>query len=328
MKAIALISGGLDSTLSAKLIQEQGVEIVGLNFRTLFCHGEGKLNFTQQAGGTLKIELKIMDINKEFLEIIKKPLHGYGSNMNPCIDCRILAFKKAKEYMQEITAAFIITGEVVGQRPMSQHKQALRIIEKESGLEGLVLRPLSAKLLPETLPERKGWVSREKLLDFNGRTRKPQMQLAEKFHIKDYSTPAGGCLLTDQEFTKRIRDLVVNDELTLRNAELLKLGRHFRISQNTKLIVGRNKEENERLINLGQADDLLYWPSDVAGPVGLGMGTFDEEMIRLCSQIICRYCDLNGRRNTDIIYKRVSQPQERVLNVSPLEETQIISLRI
>jgi tRNA-specific 2-thiouridylase len=154
------------------------------------------------------------------------------------------------------------------------------------------------------------------------------MQLAEKFHIKDYSTPAGGCLLTDQEFTKRIRDLVVNDELTLRNAELLKLGRHFRISQNTKLIVGRNKEENERLINLGQADDLLYWPSDVAGPVGLGMGTFDEEMIRLCSQIICRYCDLNGRRNTDIIYKRVSQPQERVLNVSPLEETQIISLRI
>ena len=328
MKAIALISGGLDSILSAKLIQTQDIEIIGLNFRTLFSQRRRKLSFAQQAAKILGIKLKVIDINKELLKIVKNPKHGYGSNMNPCIDCRILSFQKAKEYMQESAASFIITGEVIGQRPMSQYKRVLKVIEKESELEGLVLRPLCAKLLPESIPEINGWVDREKLLAFNGRNRKPQIELAKQLHIKDYPTPAGGCLLTDQEFTKRIRDLVVNNQFILRNVELLKIGRHFRISQDSKLIVGRNKAENEELMNLAQADDFLYRPFDLAGPVGLGVGIFNQRLIKLCSQIICRYCDLNGRQSTGIIYKRVSQTQEKVLNISALAETQIANLRI
>lgn len=334
MKAIALISGGLDSTLAARLIKEQGIEIVALNFKTLFCLCDrdttsGCANFAHETADNLGIELKIINVSKEFLDIVRSPKHGYGSNMNPCIDCRILMLKKAKEFMQETAASFIITGEVLGQRPMSQHKQALKIIEKESGLEGLVLRPLSARLLPETIPEEEGWVSRDRLLDFSGRTRKPQIELAKTLNIKDYPCSAGGCLLTDPQFAKRIKDLITHGELTLKNAELLKTGRHFRLSDKAKLIVGRDEKENERLVNLAKTGDYLFTPPyDIAGPTSLGRGIFTEELIRLSCSITCRYCDLNGKKNADIIYRKISDDKEMILDSLPLNESGINNFRI
>ncbi|MBI5144857.1 MAG: 7-cyano-7-deazaguanine synthase [Candidatus Omnitrophica bacterium] len=332
MKAIALISGGLDSTLATKLIKEQGVEIIALNFKTPFCLcdrriSSGCLNYSRQVANNLGIELKVINISDEFFRVVENPKHGYGSNMNPCIDCRILKFRKAKEFMQEIGASFLVTGEVLGQRPMSQHRQALNIIDQESQLEGLVLRPLSAKLLPETIPEREGWVSRDKLLNFSGRTRRPQIALAKKFNLKDYACPAGGCLLTDPEFAKKLRELIRHQEFNKDNVELLKLGRHFRLAPETKLVVGRNEEENKRLINLVGEGDYLFMPKDIAGPTSLGRGAFNEELIKLASSITCRYCDLNGNSIANIIYKRIPK-QEKILQVPATDETKLQALRI
>lgn len=333
VKAVALVSGGLDSTLATKLIQEQGIDIIALNFKTPFClcdrHGAlGCVNYSRQVAERLGIQLKAMNITEEFFKIIAQPKHGYGSQMNPCIDCRILKFRKAKEFMQEIGARFIITGEVLGQRPMSQHRKALKIIDEESGLEGLVLRPLSAKLLEETIPERNGWVSRERLLDFNGRSRKPQMDLAQEFNIKDYPCPAGGCLLTDPAFAHRMKDLLKYGRLDLNNVELLKSGRHFRLSRNAKLIVGRDEGDNARLESLAREGDFLFWPVDIAGPTAVGRGDFSSELIKLCGSIILRYSDLNGNLHSKVSYKRIPEPEEKDLEVIAIEEGQIEEWRI
>ncbi len=333
MKAIALISGGLDSTLAAKLVQQQDIEIFALNFKTLFCRCDRKTanecgNYVFKIATDLGIEVKIINISKEFLDIVKGPRHGYGSHMNPCIDCRILMLKKAKEFMQESGASFIITGEVLGQRPMSQHRQNLTLIEKESGLEGLVLRPLSARLLSETIAEKKGWVDRNKLLDFNGKTRRPQMNLAKNFNINGYPQPAGGCLLTDRQFARRIKDLIKHRELTLDNAELLEIGRHFRISKKTKLIVGRDEKENQRLLNLAKEEDYLFEPLDLKGPVALGRGVFNEALIKFSCSITCRYSDLDGKINADIVFSRVPDTEKKLSKVLPLEENKLKSLRI
>ena len=250
MKAITLISGGLDSILAARLVKEQGIDIIPLNFYIPFYSrhkgnpGKDTASFVSDALGS---ELMTIDIGLEFLKILEKPNYGFGSNMNPCIDCKILMLSKAKGLMKELDAAFIVTGEVLGQRPMSQHKKALELIERRSGLKGILLRPLSAKHLSETLPEKEGWVNRGNLLDFSGRTRKPQIELAKAFKIKDYPNPAGGCLLTDPEFAKRLKDIIRHDELNIDNVELLKIGRHFRISPKTKLVVGRNEKENKEI---------------------------------------------------------------------------------
>ncbi len=334
MKAIALISGGLDSTLAAKLIKDLGIELVALNFKTPFClcdrkSASGCTNHSRAVAESLGIAYKTVNATDEFLKIIPHPKHGYGSNMNPCIDCRILKFRKAKEFMQEIGAAFIITGEVLGQRPMSQHRKALEIIDKESGLEGLVLRPLSAKLFNETIPEKNGWVDRDKLLDFNGRSRKPQIELAEVFNIKDYPCPAGGCLLTDPEFSKRLKDLIKHSELNINNVELLKIGRHFRISEQAKLVVGRNELENNRLADLAKEPDYIFMPpEDIAGPTVLGRGVFDDELIAESCSITCRYCDLNGHSALDIVYKALPGKENKSLRVSSFEEGRLIKLKI
>lgn len=347
MKAIVLLSGGLDSTLAAKLIKDLGIELVALNTLSPFClcnHrcASGCYHSANEVAKDLDLKLIRISVTEEFLEIVRNPKHGYGSNMNPCIDCRILLFKKAKETMQKEGAAFIITGEVLGQRPMSQHKQALKLIEKESGLEGLVLRPLSAQLLPETIPEKQGWISRDKLLNFSGRTRKPQMHLADTFNIKDYPCASGGCLLTDPQFAKKVKDLIAHQEFELKNVELLKLGRHFRISKATKLVVGRDEKENEHLSRLIKEGDYLFTPLDTAGPTALGRGEFGEELIRLTGSIICRYCDRDGKATTDIVYRRIlktgtvpdlSRAQSREgdcpsLKASPLNESVLLSLRI
>jgi len=323
MRALVLISGGLDSALAAKLIQNQGIELIGLYFGIPFCAGK------KEALSHLGIEIKYIDIKEKFLEVIKSPRYGFGSNMNPCIDCKILMLQEAKGLMPEFGANFIVTGEVLGQRPMSQNKPALELIEKRAGLEGLLLRPLSAKLLAQTIPEKQGWVRREGLFSFSGRTRKPQIALAKELKIMEYPNPAGGCLLTDPAFARRLKELMAHQELNMDNIELLKFGRHFRIAANTKLVVGRDEKENEEVVNKALEGDYLFFPTDeLAGPTSLGRGVFDEELIKVSCAITCRYCDLNGKTTADIVYKKIPEKENSMLNTLPIEENRLRSLRI
>lgn len=331
MKAIVLFSGGLDSSLTTLLMRSLGLELTALNFTSPFCRCLGKSgcmkNKIYLEG--LGIKFASVSLTDEYLEIVKKPKHGYGKNLNPCIDCRVLIFKKAKEVMQKLGAKFIITGEVLAQRPMSQHRLTLKLIEKEAGLEGLVLRPLSAQLLDETIPEKRGWVDRGKLLKFNGRSRRPQMDLAKEYNLKDYPCPSGGCLLTDSAFTPRVEDLLKHNEFSLKNVQLLKVGRHFRLSKSAKLIVGRNEQENVRLNDLLEENDFYFLPPDINGPAALGRGEYNAELINLAASVVSRYCDRNGQDRVKIQYSQIPLKPFSNINVLPLlEEECIIRLRI
>ena len=322
MKAIALISGGLDSILAAKLISGLGIDIIGLKFKTSFYARPRK---TQDGCG---IEIKEIDISQQFLSIVLNPRYGYGSNINPCIDCKIFMLNKARQLMQELDAKFIITGEVLGQRPMSQNCQNLDLIERKSGLEGFLLRPLSAKLLKETTPEKERWVDRQQLLALSGRSRREQIKLAKDFGIKEYPQPAGGCLLTNPDFSKKIQKLINFGELNLENVELLKMGRFFRLSEKAKLVVGRNKEENEGLTKAMRKEDYLFMPQEIAGPTALGKGYFSEELIKLACRIVCHYCDLDSENKADIAWRGPLEKKEPTLKVEPVEEDKLINLKI
>ncbi len=325
IKALALISGGLDSTLAAKLVIEQGIVVEAVNFFSPFClcnkrSRQGTCKYeAREVAEKLNIKLETISLAEDFLGIVKNPPHGYGKNMNPCIDCRILMLKKAKEFMAESGASFLITGEVVGQRPMSQHRNTLRLIEKESGLEGLILRPLSAKLLSETIPEKQGWINRERLLAFNGRSRKPQIALIKHFGIKDYPCAAGGCLLTDPGYSHRLKDLLKYSDLNLNETELLKIGRHFRLSPEAKLIVGRDRLENERLLNLVAGSDIYFNPQ-VKGPAAIGRGNFNPSLIEFAGRIISRYCDSNGSSLATIEVSRALTKEAQLIFSAPLQE--------
>jgi tRNA U34 2-thiouridine synthase MnmA/TrmU len=333
MRAIALISGGLDSILAARIIQEQGIDVLPLHFKIPFCQrknqsAEADAMDTLVKNGLGK-DLQVVDLGPDFLELVLRPKHGFGSNMNPCIDCKILMLKKAGELLKSLDAQFVVTGEVLGQRPMSQHRKALEIIEKESGLSDLLLRPLCAGLLAETLPEKQGWVKRQRLFKFSGRERRPQIELAKEFNINKYPNPAGGCLLTDPQFSSRLKDLIRHQALDLKNVELLKIGRHFRLSEQAKLIVGRNEEENQELEARAYNGDYLFMPpAELAGPACLGRGEFDAGLIRLSSAIACRYCDLNAAQRTRIIYNKKGTGLAMELEVSPLGEEALKVLRL
>lgn len=333
VKAISLLSGGLDSILATKLILEQGIKVEALNFLTVFCTctASGKTCLSSKsAADKLGIPLKIFEVTKEYLAIVENPEHGYGRNMNPCIDCRIFMLKKAALYMRSCGASFLITGEVLGERPMSQRRDAMRIIERDSGLEGLILRPLSAKLMEPTIPEKEGLIDREKLLSIRGRSRKPQIELANQLGIKDYPCPAGGCLLTDPGFAKRMRDLIDNKpDFTVNDIRLLKLGRHFRLGPKAKLIVGRNKEENQRLSSLAKKGDLKFHPAKVKGPLGIGLGAFDKECFSISASIIARYCDRDsGQTEIGIKYGVVPENAFNSIKTPPIDAEILENLRI
>jgi len=291
-KALALLSGGLDSTLAIRVIQEQGIEVIALNFVTVFCrctsHGSCKLEAVK-VSEKFGIPIKVINTTERFLELVKKPKYGYGKNMNPCIDCRINIFRIAGEYMREIGADFIITGEVLGQRPMSQRKEAMRIIDREANLIGLVLRPLCAKHMEPTIPEKSGLVDREKLLNMRGRSRKDQIQLADVFQIKDYPCSAGGCLLTDPEFAHRMRDLINTCDANVNDVNLLKVGRHFRFDSETKVIVGRNEDDNAKIDTLSREGDVLLNLVDMPGPLTLMRGEITDEKIQTAARLTARY---------------------------------------
>jgi len=327
MKAIALLSGGLDSTLAARVVMEQGVELEALNLMTVFCtctHRGATCLASQKAVETLGLPLKVLNVSEEYLCVVKGPKHGYGRNMNPCIDCRIFMLKKAKARMEESGAAFIVTGEVLGQRPMSQRKDAMRLIEKEAGVEGFVLRPLSAKVLPATVPEKEGWVDREKLLEVQGRTRKPQMALAEHYGIHDYPCPAGGCLLTDPGFAKRMKDLMTHDSnFSLNDVHLLKMGRHFRFSPEVKLVVGRQEEENQKIETFAQGGDILLKVSGFPGPLSLLRGKLDGRDLERAAAITAYYSKAKDLRNVEVIYKGPDEGPGQSLLAPPILREEI-----
>ncbi|MGD0918855.1 MAG: 7-cyano-7-deazaguanine synthase [Thermodesulfobacteriota bacterium] len=332
MKAIVLLSGGLDSTVAAKVVMEQGIELEALNFLTVFCtcthRGESCLA-SQKAVDSLGIPLKVFNVSEEYLDVVKHPKHGYGRNMNPCIDCRIFMLEKAKAHMESIGASFIVTGEVLGQRPMSQRKDSIHLIEREAGLQGFILRPLSAKLLPASIPEKEGWVDRERLLNIQGRSRKPQIRLADHFGIQDYPCPAGGCLLTDPGFSKRMRDLIFHDsDFSINDIHLLKVGRHFRISPKVKSVVGRNEEENRKIETFSQEDDILLKVSNFPGPLSLLRGKPDKGDLEMAAAITAHYGKAKGLEKIEVTYKVVDEDRHQSLSVLPVSRGEIERLMI
>jgi len=321
-KVVALLSGGLDSQLAVKMMQKQGFEVSAVAIKTPFCDfdcGRGCGFEIRERADTLGVDLKTVYLGDEYIEMLKNPKHGFGSGMNPCIDCRTMMFKAAKKHMEEIGAEFIISGEVLGQRPMSQHGPALRTIEKESDLKGKIVRPLSAALLAKTEPEENGLIKRENLGMISGRSRKGQLELAKEYGIEDPPNAGGGCLLTDPAFSLRAKDLFGHIETpTTNDIDLLKIGRHFRLDQSTKLVVGRNHNENEMIKSLVLPDDVLFEARDHVGPVSILRGKNNVDYLDFAAQITLRYSDapksessiviteLNGKK-TEILAKAIEE---------------------
>jgi tRNA U34 2-thiouridine synthase MnmA/TrmU len=327
-KAIVLFSGGLDSMLAARLMMELGVEVVCVNYYIEFAVCGGGPTAAIKAAEMLGAPLKVFDITAEYLEVFKNPKHGYGANINPCIDCKIFMLKKARAYMDEVGASFLVTGEVLGERPMSQRRDALNIIEKQAGVRALVLRPLTAKNLPPTIPETEGLVDREKLLDIRGRGRKPQMELAAKFGIKEYPQPSGGCLLTDPGFTKRVRDLMAHGDLTLESLRLLKVGRHFRLSDKAKLVIGRDKKENEELQKLIRDGDISFRLMDHQGPFSILRGDSDDDMVRYAAGVVAQHTKFRNERALRMFAWRAGSDMRRELVVAAAPVGDVEKIRI
>ena len=325
MKALTLLSGGLDSILATKLVSDQGIEVVALNFILPFTAEKG-----DYAGAVAKrfgIPLIRVEAGEEYLDVLRNPKHGYGSGMNPCIDCHIYMLREAKRIAKEIGAEFMFTGDVLGERPMSQHRKALELEEKEAGLEGMVLRPLSAKLLPETIPERKGWIDRSKLLAISGKSRKPQIALAQEFGLQDeYPAPAGGCLLTYKEFASKIRDLFEHKEkVTMRDALLLKIGRHFRV-ESSKIIVGRNEEENKLLSDSKSIENYVFEVPGYGSPITILEGAKSKEAIEIAAKLTARYSDA-GTEEKGVLVEYWVEKKESIV-VAPLPEEEVARLRV
>jgi len=283
--AIGLLSGGLDSTLAAKLLIDQGIEVCAVNFVSPFCTCTPKsagcasvITAVKQLGG---IPLKRIVLGDDYLEMVKSPKYGYGRGVNPCIDCRIMKIRKAAEYMREIDASFLFTGEVLGQRPMSQHRRAMDIIDKESGIAGFILRPLSAGVLSPTIPEQEGWVNRDLLLTITGRSRKRQLSLASEKGIHDFQCAAGGCLLTDKNFALRMKDYLSHcDKPSCADMHLLKIGRHFRLANGDEIVVAHDDNEGTRLLQLRCDRATILAAENFSAPVVLLRGIDKASALR------------------------------------------------
>ncbi|MBA4393118.1 MAG: tRNA 4-thiouridine(8) synthase ThiI [Desulfobacca sp.] len=295
IKAVGLLSGGLDSMLAARIILDQGIQVQGVSFVTPFFGAEK----ARRAAEQLKIPLTVLDITSDHWTMLRKPKYGYGKGMNPCIDCHALMVRKTGEWMETAGLDFLFTGEVLGQRPFSQTRPSLRAVEKESGFLDRILRPLSALLLTETEPEQQGLVDRSRLLDINGRSRKRQMAMAQDYGLNDYPAPAGGCLLTDPNFSVRLKELLAHfPEPQMREVELLKVGRHFRFNWGIKVIIGRNKKENEFIEKWVDPEDAWARVVTYPGPMAIAMGaiTLQEDWEKL-AQLCLTYSDAPGDQN-------------------------------
>lgn len=339
IKAVALLSGGLDSQIAVRMMKEQNIEVEAVAIKTPFCDfdcGKGCGHKVMEVSSELDIKLKTVYLGKEYLKMLKNPRHGYGSGMNPCIDCRKMMYDEAKKHMDTIGADFLVTGEVLHQRPMSQNSNALSVIEKETDMEGKVLRPLSAQLLPKTEPEKKGLVDRSRLGSIQGRSRKEQLRLANRFDIADPPNSAGGCLLTDPQFAVRIRDLMKYsvDEPGINDVELLKLGRHFRFNEYSKLIVGRNHGENENLLSLSLKHDFIIQAVDIPGPVAI-LRISDKPDLRKHKKLLLssigitlRYSDAMPEKNCQVRVANKKNKINKVVTAMPYSVVEAEKYRI
>ncbi|MHB8910562.1 MAG: 7-cyano-7-deazaguanine synthase [Syntrophales bacterium] len=292
--AVVLLSGGLDSTLAVKMMIEQGIAVTAVHFTSPFCNCSsrkaGCRNEARRVAEEFGVPLRVVVKGMDYLRVVENPPHGHGRGMNPCIDCRIYMLRKVAGMLDELGASFVVTGEVLGQRPMSQHRQAIETIDRESGLAGRILRPLSAHLFPPTLPEEAGIVDRGRLLAISGRSRKPQIELAERFGVRDYPCPAGGCLLTDPDIADRLRDLFTHvPDYAHRDLVLLTVGRHFRMNPDLRVILGRSQEENERISGLAGPGDTLFTPEDFRSPTLLAAGEVEPISEEVIADMITSY---------------------------------------
>lgn len=317
VKALCMLSGGLDSQLAICVLRDQGIEVEAVVFDSPFFETGAAI----RAAKALGVKLHIVDLSDEILELLKGPPHGFGKCMNPCIDCHAHMMQRCHKMLPEVGATFIATGEVLSQRPMSQNRQSLGVVAKESGCADIVLRPLSAKLLDPTKPELEGLVDRERLLDLSGRGRKPQFALAKKFGIVDYPSPAGGCRLTEPNFSKRLAELIKHEGLDICDIELLRIGRHFRFDSGIKLIVGRNAKDNEQLEKMARETDIVFNVDDIPGPVALLPVSASDDDIKRAAEICARYCDSDADQYVKIRVEKLGGLE--YVNVLPEEHASI-----
>jgi tRNA U34 2-thiouridine synthase MnmA/TrmU len=317
IKALSLLSGGLDSQLAVCVLKEQGLDVHGIVFESPFFDAAEARKASAQIG----IELHILDFTTDILELLNGPKHGFGSGLNPCIDCHARMLRRAGEFMDKEGFRFLSTGEVLNERPMSQNKRSLQIVASESGYADLIVRPLSAGLLAETRPEKMGWVDRSRLLSLQGRSRKPQMELARKYGLREYPSPAGGCRLTEPNFAKRLRDLKDHEGLgNLTAIRLLRVGRHFRLSDHIKLVIGRNQADNAALETHATPDDLVLKIENFAGPTGLMSGKASEDQIRWGGALCARYGDCPQHTPVTVLVQSARETRRvEVIPASPDE---------
>lgn len=321
-RALAMVSGGLDSILAAKLIKEQGIEVIGICFRSYFFNEENAKRMTKQ----IDIPLEVIDFSKEHFEMVKDPKHGWGKNMNPCIDCHSMMMRYSGELLKKFNADFIITGEVLNQRPMSQNRSALDVVKKQSGFSDKILRPLCAKNLKETQMEIDGLVDREKLLGISGRNRKPQMALAEQWGIKDYPSPAGGCKLTEPNYSIRLKETIDRkEEVSEKDIHLLKYGRHFVTDNKTKIIVSRTGEEGEQLKQLLNNKDMMFITCNFNGAMVIipeGETPNDEDLTFACGLAV-RYSKGRDEELVKVKFGKVSTEFTDIKEVKSMTQEEL-----
>lgn len=319
-KVLAMISGGLDSTLAAKLVKDQGIEVIGICFKSYFFGADSAVKMAEQ----ISVPLVVIDFSEEHLKMAKNPKHGRGKNMNPCIDCHAMMMNYSGKLLEEYNADFIITGEVLNQRPMSQNRSALDVVKKESGFSDKILRPLCAKNLTPTKMELDGLIDREKLMDISGRSRKIQMELAEKWGIVDYPSPAGGCKLTEPNFSRRLKDLFEhNDKTSACDIQLLKYGRHMRVSKNAKIISTRTGEEVEEVKKCLTDKDYIFLAENFKGSMVVIVGAPEKEDIEFAARVTGRYCKGKDEKEISVKYGKYKQAFSNSILVEPAKDSEI-----
>jgi tRNA U34 2-thiouridine synthase MnmA/TrmU len=324
IRALGLCSGGLDSILSALVLRDQGIEVEWIAFETPFFKSDKARNAARMTG----IPLTVQNITPIFLKMLKNPNCGYGKHMNPCLDCHALMFRLAGELMRKKGFHFLFSGEVMGQRPMSQTRSSLRYVEKHSGMEGYILRPLSAKKLDETFMEKQNWINRHCLLDISGRSRKPQIEMAKQYGIKDYPASSGGCLLTDKIYCIRLKDLFDHQQnIRERDLELLRFGRHFRSKNNTKLIVGRTQKDNENILNYYDSDkDIKVQVTSYPGPVLIISDSPKSGDIQLAAAICAGYSKAPPDKSAEVL--AITPDRREMIKVLPIAPSVVKHLLI